>query len=240
MIHYSCESFEDRPDGLSPRITSIAVLDLATYQVSSFSIHLHAERSGITVAKIHENYNQLELGMLEEYFAHLNRFQDRNYLHWNMRDVGYGFQAIQHRFITLGGKKDHVYVVDNTKKLDLAIAFKQMFGDDYVDHPRMEGVFSKNDMTPKHFLSGPQEAEAFDNGEYFKLHQSTLGKVHAFADLVRLANDGKLKTNATWYDLHGGKIREVIGWALTHPVWTGVGGLIGIAGITLAIWAANR
>ena len=39
VIHYSCESFYDRPDGTSPRITSIAVRNLATGQTESFSIH---------------------------------------------------------------------------------------------------------------------------------------------------------------------------------------------------------
>ena len=39
VIHYSCESFYDRSDGTSPRITSIAVRNLATGQTESFSIH---------------------------------------------------------------------------------------------------------------------------------------------------------------------------------------------------------
>ena len=44
VIHYSCESFYDRPDGKSPRITSIAVRNLVTGQTESFSIHQIAER----------------------------------------------------------------------------------------------------------------------------------------------------------------------------------------------------
>jgi len=38
VIHYSCESFYDRPNGASPRITSIAVRKLDSGQTLSFSI----------------------------------------------------------------------------------------------------------------------------------------------------------------------------------------------------------
>ena len=46
VIHYSCESFYDRGEAESPRITSIAVRNLATAQAKSFSIHQLAERDG--------------------------------------------------------------------------------------------------------------------------------------------------------------------------------------------------
>ena len=46
VIHYSCESFYDRPEGQSPRITSIAVRRLDTGQTLSFSIYQVAERKG--------------------------------------------------------------------------------------------------------------------------------------------------------------------------------------------------
>lgn len=39
IIHYSCESFYDRPEGRSPRITSIALRKLSSAQTTSFSIH---------------------------------------------------------------------------------------------------------------------------------------------------------------------------------------------------------
>lgn len=39
IIHYSCESFYDIPEGRTPRITSIAVRYYKTAQTKSFSIH---------------------------------------------------------------------------------------------------------------------------------------------------------------------------------------------------------
>ncbi|HUF19319.1 MAG TPA: hypothetical protein VMP00_01065, partial [Burkholderiales bacterium] len=45
VIHYSCESFYDKTDGKTPRITFIAVRNLRSGQTDSFSIHQMAEES---------------------------------------------------------------------------------------------------------------------------------------------------------------------------------------------------
>lgn len=73
VIHYSCESFYDLPDGRSPRITSIAIRNLATGQTDSFSIHQMAElrRIPMTQADIEPYYNELEKEMLEAFYSTL-------------------------------------------------------------------------------------------------------------------------------------------------------------------------
>ena len=50
VIHYSCESFYERTDGRSPRITSIAIRKLDAGQTVSFSIHQVAEVDGIDLS----------------------------------------------------------------------------------------------------------------------------------------------------------------------------------------------
>ena len=101
-IHYSCESFYDRPDGTSPRITSIAVRNLATGQTSSFSIHQIAERCHV-LNEIEDHYNDLEKEMLTDFYDYVRGHIGYKWLHWNMRDVNYGFPAIAHRYKVLGG-----------------------------------------------------------------------------------------------------------------------------------------
>jgi len=59
-IHYSCESFYDRPNGSSPRITSIAIKNLKTAQTKSFSIHQIAEIKNIPLDQINSHYDDLE------------------------------------------------------------------------------------------------------------------------------------------------------------------------------------
>ena len=51
IIHYSCESFYDLPDGRTPRITSIAIRNFSTGQTVSFSIHKCAEQKGVAHPK---------------------------------------------------------------------------------------------------------------------------------------------------------------------------------------------
>lgn len=58
IIHYSCESFYNRPDGSSPRITSIAVRNLGSGQTTSFSIHQMAEIKNYSRADIEKYYEQ--------------------------------------------------------------------------------------------------------------------------------------------------------------------------------------
>ena len=60
VIHYSCESFYNRVDRTSPRITSIAVRNLSTGQTESFSIHQIAERDKkLSIESINSHYNEL-------------------------------------------------------------------------------------------------------------------------------------------------------------------------------------
>lgn len=63
VIHYSCESFYDRPDGSSPRITSIAVRNLESGQTTSFSIHQVAERKGYSANVLEKYYDQLGIAL---------------------------------------------------------------------------------------------------------------------------------------------------------------------------------
>src|SRR3954451_24063231 len=91
IVHYSCGGFYNRISGTSPRITSIAVRRLESGQTVSFSIHQTAERNKFDLSKIDAEYDRLERQMLDEFFQFLERHQSHRWLHWNMRDINYGF-----------------------------------------------------------------------------------------------------------------------------------------------------
>ena len=158
VLHYSCESFYDRSEGRSPRITSIALSKLDSAQTVSFSIHQIAEPQGITLDRIVEYYDRLETEMLTAFFHHLAGHKGMKYLHWHMRDVNYGFQAIEHRFKVLGGEP---HVVDNNSKFDLPRLLSDIYGVTYIGHPRMKMLLEKNDIAARDFLTGAEEANAF-------------------------------------------------------------------------------
>ena len=200
IIHYSCESFYDRLDGKTPRITSIAIRNLSSGQTESFSIHKMAELKGLELQNIPQEYDSLEKEMLEEFFNFVQSHQGHYWVHWNMRDINYGFQAIEHRYRILGGEP---FKIEETKKFDLARALIAIYGVGYIGHPRLQKLLQKNKITDIGFLNGQQEAEAFESGEYVKLHQSTLRKADILANIFQRTIDKSLKTNARWKNIYG-------------------------------------
>ena len=228
VIHYSCESFYDRENGRSPRITSIALRKLDSAQTSSFSIHQTAETNDIPLDKIQEQYDELEREMLSHFFSHLSKFQGMRYLHWNMRDANYGFQAINHRFRVLGGEDATLHIIDDKHKEDLARLLQDIFGSDYIGHPRMENLLHKNGIAARDFLPGAEEAKAFERQDFAALHLSTLRKVDVIANIATLAHDRNLKTNTTWWGMRGGHVGTAINWVAENPRYAFVGLLISI------------
>lgn len=227
VIHYSCESFYNRPDeGQTPRVTSIAVRNYESGQTDSFSIHKTAELQHVPFVEISENYDKLEKEMLFEFYEFMTQHKTFDWVHWNMRDINYGFPALEHRFKILGGKP---VTLDNSKKLDLSRALVAIYGPGYSSHPRISSLIKKNNITAKDSLDGQGEADAFENKEYVKLHQSTLRKVDVFANFLGRALDGSLKTNATWREIHGVSYK-VIGEVISqHWLFTLIVGVVGIA-----------
>lgn len=238
VIHYSCESFYDRPDGASPRITSIAVRNLSSGQTTSFSIHQMAERDKkVTTEEIESNYDDLEKKMLKEFYEYVETHQNYHWLHWNMRDINYGFAAIAHRFKVLGGKPTDIH---ESQLFDLARILVGLFGVGYAGHPRLTWLVKHNKITDRDLLSGEDEAKAFDSRQYVKLHQSTLRKVDTLASIVSRTSEGRLQTNAKVSEIYGSYFCFVCELMRDH--WMVV--LIGILGsiasiIGLALYLLN-
>lgn len=220
IIHYSCESLGDLPNGSSPRITSIAIRNFETGQTDSFSIHKAAERKGISLVEIKQHYDDLELDMLEEYMKYIANHNNSFFIHWNMRDIGYGFQAIEHRFMVLQNKKGKTAIpqpISDSCKIDLSLLFVKKYGGRYIEDPRIVNLIEKNNLNPRDFLTGKEEVEAFDKQEYMKLHLSTLSKTRVIDSFLSLAIDDKLKTNSSWLQTHGYSPQAL--WTLVNEKW---------------------
>lgn len=233
VVHYSCESFYDRPDGASPRITSIAVRKLDSGQTVSFSIHQVAEQHGVAFDRIDTQYDALEKHMLDTFFAHVRGHQGMKYLHWNMRDINYGFAAIEHRHRVLNGEP---FVIPDDKKFDLSRLFIDIYGVAYTGHPRLETLLAKNEVKPRDFLNGEQEARAFENRNFVGLHQSTLRKVDVLANIAERAHHRQLKTNTSWWDMHGGRARAVFRWLAENKGIALIASVASIAGLALTVY----
>jgi hypothetical protein len=233
-IHYSCESFYDRPEGRSPRITSIAVRKVDTGQTLSFSIHQVAEERAMRFSEIETHYDQLEREMLDRFYTHVGSHRGMKYIHWNMRDINYGFAAIEHRYRVLGG--DPV-IIDDDKKVDLARLLTDIHGVGYAGHPRLERLLEINQIKPRDFMTGRQEAEAFEQRNFVGLHQSTLRKVDVIANILARAQDRNLKTNTTWWEMRGGRVRALWNLVAENRTVSLIASAASIGGLILTIWA---
>lgn len=225
IIHYSCESFYERTDGTSPKITSIAVRKLNDGQTRSFSIHKEAELQHIDINDIEKSYNKLEKSMLSQFYKYIKMNGDKRFVHWNMRDENYGFGAIELRFRILGGNP---FVIDDDKKVDLARLLVDIYGVGYIKHPRLENLIKLNNITDCDFLTGKQEAEAFEQKQYIKLHRSTARKVDIFANIIQRIDNKTLKTKASYWEQNGGIVLSIFKFFHTNSV---IGGIIAISAL---------
>lgn len=234
-IHYSCESFYGRTDGSSPRITSIAVRNLATGQTNSFALHQLAERDKkLNPLDIEDSYNELEKKMLKEFYDFVERHGNCIWLHWNMRDINYGFAALAHRYKVVGGTKP--VEIPESQMVDLARLLAALYGVGYIGHPRLPKLIEKNKITDAGFLTGEEEAAAFEAKEYVKLHQSTLRKVDIFANIAERTHDGMLKTNAKRKEIYGSEFVYWLDLCQEHWVFSllaTVGSIASIIGLVL-------
>lgn len=232
IVHYSCESFLERPTGTSPRITSIAVRHEGPGQVASFSIHQVAERKGVAVAAIPAGYDMLEACMLNEFDAHVRAHSSAIWMHWNMRDANYGFAAIAHRHRVLGGNPASI---PEERRRDLAALLIDIYGPHYIGHPRLQELLSLNNISRLGFMTGQEEANAFSVGEYVKLHQSTLRKADVIAALFSRTCDGTLKTTARWHEQYGTTIVGVVEAVTDHWAYKAAGAL-GIVATLISLY----
>lgn len=193
-IHYSCESFFDKQN--SSRITCIAIKNLETTETQTFSLHMEAEIAKCDITD--ETSDKLEKLMLSKFFEFLKYHTDAIYLHWRMRDTTYGFHAIEHRANVLGIQP---ILVADKQKVDFSLLLKNYCGSEYISHPRLEQLLIMNEIKPLHFLTGYEEAKAFENKDFLALQRSTISKVDSFYGLFEKLKTKNLKTNKKSFDV---------------------------------------
>lgn len=224
IIHYSCESFITS-HGRTPRVTSICIRNLETAQVKSFSIHIQAQFDSLDFNNLTINqYDTLEKKMLDEFYVYLEQNKDKNWIHWNMRDSNYGFEAIANRYKILGGTP---FFLDDDRKFDFPRILGKIYTYGYEKNKpdgRFLNLAHRNGISHQDALKGKEEAEAFDNNEFLKLHASTLRKVDILESIIHRAYQNDLKVHASPKKIYGLTIPGIIeivknNWLLIL-IWT--------------------
>jgi hypothetical protein len=192
IIHYSCQSLYDDNEALSPRITSIAISHYATEQTVSFSTHSIAEELHIARENVRDRFDEVERKLLQEFYIFVRDRRDKYWIHWNMRNLTYGFEHLEHRYRVLGGKDAPVIPVE--RRLNLNDLLADRFGSGYAKHPKLKSLMELNGGIHRHFLTGEEEVNAFRNNEFLRMHNSTLSKVGFLYSAVRKLLSGTLRT----------------------------------------------
>lgn len=206
IIHYSCESFFNL-EGRTPRVTSICIKNRGNNSTKTFSIHLQAQFQKKELCCItDEENNYLEKQMLKEFFDFLKKHQTYNWVHWNMRNSSYGFEAIANRFRILGGT---VKEIEDQFKFDLPRILSLIYTHDFENHgpvPKKGQLLNlalRNEVSLRDALEGKEEAESFDNRNYLKLHMSTCRKVDVINEILTLEEKSKLKVKTNTFKIYG-------------------------------------
>jgi hypothetical protein len=203
IIHYSCESFITT-HGKTPRVTSICIRNLNSSQTISFSIHLQAQFEGKDFNNLSDaEYDELELKMLNEFSEFVKKHSTYKWIHWNMRDSNYGFVAINNRIKILGGL---LFEIPDELKFDFPRIISLIYTHGYEKHQpkgRLLNLADRNNISSINALTGAEEAQAFDEKEYLKLHISTLSKVDIIDSIISNTETEKLRVVSTKQQIYG-------------------------------------
>jgi hypothetical protein len=224
-IHYACQSFYSGRQLASTRVGCIAVRQLASGQVTTFSIGKTAELYRMAANDIARNWDALERTMLGEFYEFVRTNKSARFVHWNMRDDTYGFAALEHRFQVLGGRPEPIA---EHNRLDLARLLLELFGDRIVrEKNKLIGLSKLNGFSMADVLAGAEEAQALQEGQYRRVQMSTQTKVKLIADLATAANDRTLRTEAGFVANQLGPLRLMLQKAIDNPGYTLASGLAG-------------
>lgn len=227
FIHYSCQSLSDDNEGYSPRITSIAVLHMVSKQMYSFSIHLVAERLGINRDEIFNRYEEIERKMLEDFFTFVEeRLSNSIWIHWNMSNINFGFETLEHRYSVLSNKTSKH--IDENNKYNLSHILRDKYGRDYAKDPKMKNLMILNGGIHRDFLNGEEEVTAYKAKEFIKLHNSTMSKAYFFNQVFEKLQKNKLRTGTNSFRY---KINEIY----QNPV-VQILGIIGVIGTLVSLF----
>jgi hypothetical protein len=215
VVHYACQSFRSAETQGSPRVAAIAVRNLDSGQTESFSIHQELELAGIPPRAAGQYIDRLERAMLDRYFDFLAHDRGMRFVHWNMRDLTFGFAALEHRHARLGGSP---YQLPEHQRHDLAIVTADIYGTDYLPRPHLKSLAARNGISLAGYLEGQQEPDAFNHGAFFAVLQSTQCKVTIIAGVCHRIHDNTLATNASKWTRNVGTVREAVQMFENNPV----------------------
>ena len=193
FIHYASNGFYNGSNP-APKVSCIILYNLKNDKCINFSISEHLDNDLIDI-------ELAESELLSDFNSFVNQNSEIYFIHWNMTAKGFGFNAIKARadelcieFPTIEEENlfdlsSYVaYIAEKKLSIKQILWFNSLLiGDDYLD--------------------GKTEAEYFDKGKFKEILYSVDIKVRGFADVAKLIQENKLKTEAP-YQINDGLTKE--------------------------------
>lgn len=224
LICYSYANIKINQSDLSPIITSISIRSLdKNYENKYFSLIKEAEKANIELDELEDNYEELEYFLLEEFNVFLKKHRDYIWIHWNMNQIDYGFEALKHRFdITARELDKELENIPANNKFDLNYLLENMYGVEYTkDSDRMKALMKENNYSDlKSYMSTKQESEQFNENQFSQVRNSINSKMNfMFIIIEKLENKTlkiPLKNNyAIFIEFISHPLFSLVGWTAT-------------------------
>jgi hypothetical protein len=125
-------------------------MHFATRQTVSFTIHAVAESLRIDKDDVTSRYDEIEKELLRRFYDFVRDRREKYWVHWNMRNLTFGFEHIEHRYRYLSGSEaPHVPI---EVRLNLNDMLKHRYGTEYAADPKMKNLMLLNGSLDKRFL----------------------------------------------------------------------------------------
>ncbi len=214
------------------RLTSVVVRHYESGQTVSFATHTVAEYLNVPWDAIEARYDEIERELLTQFYDFARDRREKFWVHWNMRNVTFGFEHLEHRYRVLLKKEPPSIPVE--VRINLNDALKDRYGSDYAPDPRMASLMGLNGGRIQGFLSGKEESEAFKAKDFIRMNASTIAKVGFFSHVISAAMKGKLKTAGHGFLNFVDRLLESRKNRAVAAVAAVVGVVVGV--IQLALW----
>lgn len=231
LIHYSRQALNDNDQGIAtPRIIAIMVksLDGATF---TFAINHEAEKAKVIRENIADYYDLLEERLIRRFNSFVKNHRGHKWLHWDMNDVHFSFEAIEHRYRVLIDERGAEFnEVPIQNRINLNDLLKDIYSSNYEKSPQLDNLMKTNNKGQyiDGFLTLTDEALAFKQLDFPKILESLRCKVNFLLEVISKAISKSLKIgkrNAT------NKLRAFI----THPVTATVSLVLTLLSIILKL-----
>lgn len=237
IIHYSqAKTYDEDYAVISPIISAIVVKSLSGDLEKHFSLYYEADKANIPIEEIENSYRELELRNLRSFNEFVRRKKECLWVHWEMKNIHFGFEAIKHRyekiFFELPEEKQYEVIPDN-QKLNLCKVLEDIYGEKFAENPDKLASLIKtnnNQILNNNYLTLDKEETEFENKNHPSIIKSLDCKVDFLRKALRLLSMKRLKVvNKNYYAIFVDMVN--------HPFFTLIGWLATVLAFILGIYS---